>query len=288
MNIVSRLEQFFNSIRGKHYPVIPLCVLLAFVMTGILGPFLVLHDPRQVALDRINTPPFFQKGGSIAFPLGTDQLGRDIFSRALLGARASLVVAVAAILLAGALGVTAGVLAGYLGRPLDDILMRLTDSQLSIPIILLAIIVIGIFGASFPTIVVVIAITAWPRYARLVRSETINVKEEDFVAFAKVAGGSNVRIMRKHILPNVLPSVIVLVTLEIPRVILLEAALSFLGLGIQPPTPSWGGMIAEGRAYLSSAWWLTTFPGIALLVTSLSANITGDWLRDALDPSLQF
>jgi len=233
-------------------------------------------------------PPFFQKGGNIAFPFGTDQLGRDILSRIILGARASLIIAITVICLAGAFGTATGLVAGYLGRAVDTLLMRLTDAQMSVPLILLAIVVIGIFGASLSTVVVVIAITAWPRYARLIRSETLVLKEEDFVALAKVAGAGHLRIILKHIFPNVLPSLIVLVTLDIPRVILFESALSFLGLGIQPPIPSWGGMIAEGRAYLGLAWWLTALPGVILVVTAMSANLIGDWMRDRLDPSLQY
>lgn len=287
MNYFSTFQQVLKLIHREQYPVLPLFLLFLFIIAGIFAPLLVLHNPTEVALGRMLVPPFFQTGGNIAFPFGTDQLGRDILSRIIIGARTSLIIAITVIFLAGVFGTALGLVAGYLGRAVDTILMKLTDAQLSVPLILLAIIVIGVFGASLPTIVVVIAITAWPRYARLIRSEALVLREEDFVALAKVAGAGHLRIMLKHILPNVLPSLIVLVTLDIPRVILFESALSFLGLGIQPPIPSWGGMIAEGRAYLESAWWLTALPGVILVVTSMSANLVGDWMRDRLDPSLQ-
>jgi peptide/nickel transport system permease protein len=287
MKFLINLNAILKLIYSDKILIVPLLVLFLFIFTGIFGPFITPHDPMAVTLDKMLIPPVFQKGGDIAFPFGTDQLGRDILSRILLGARASLIVAVCAIILAGAAGSIVGLIAGYISGWADDVVMRVTDAQLSVPLILLAIVVIGIFGANLTTIVIVIAITSWPRYARLVRSETLVLKEEDFVSLSKIAGSSHFRILFRHILPNIIPSLIVLVTLDVPRVILFESALSFLGLGIQPPIPSWGGMIAEGRAYLTLAWWLTTLPGIVLVVTALSANITGDWLRDILDPSLQ-
>lgn len=286
--LFDKFKQSLKLIHGQRVPWFPMLILFSFIITGICAPLLVLHNPIAVTLDKMVTPPFFQKAGNIAYPFGTDQLGRDILSRIILGTRASLIVAAFAICLAGAFGTAAGLFAGYLGRLADTILMRLTDAQLSIPLILLAIVVIGIFGANLTTVVVVIAITAWPRYARLIRSETLVLKEEDFVSLAKVAGASHFRIILKHIFPNVLPSLIVLITLDFPRVILFESALSFLGLGIQPPVPSLGGMIAEGRAYLSTAWWVTGLPGFVLVITAMSANLIGDWFRDKLDPSLQF
>jgi peptide/nickel transport system permease protein len=279
--------RFLKLIFKKDYPILPISVLVLFVIVGTFAPFFVLHNPNQVNLDYILTPPFFQKNGISSYPMGTDQLGRDILSRIVLGARVSMIVAASSICLAGIFGVLAGMFAGYFGGTIDVILMRLTDAQLSVPRILLAIVVIGIFGPSLFIVVLMIAITAWPRYARIIRSEAYSLKQEDFISLAKIAGASQFRIIRKHILPNILPSFIVLVTLDIPRMILVEASLSFLGLGVQPPTPSWGGMIAEGRAYMSIAWWLTVMPGFILAITALCANITGDWLRDVLDPSLQ-
>jgi peptide/nickel transport system permease protein len=267
--------------------VLPIVVLLGFVGGAIFAPLLVIHDPTAVSLDHALQPPFWQSGGSLAYPLGVDQLGRDIFSRVIYGTRISFIVAATVIGLGATVGTIVGLLSGYMGKWVDLVFMRLTDAQLSIPVIFLALTLVGVFGASLENIVIVIVITSWPRYARLIRSETLVLKEQPFVDLAMVAGCKDRRILLRHIFPNLVPSIIVMASLDVPRVILFEAALSFLGLGIQPPTPSWGGMISAGRAYMTTAWWVVIMPGIPLMIVSLACNLIGDWLRDTVDPTLQ-
>ena len=274
-------------LRSRKAPLLPFVIVLAFILVAIFAPLLVLHNPVGVNLPDIVKPPFWQSDGSFTYPLGTDQLGRDVFSRIIYGARISFVVALSVILLGASVGTIVGLLSGYMGKRVDDVLMRLTDAQLSIPMIFLALTLVGVLGANLQNIIIVIAITSWPRYARLIRAETLSLKEQPFVDLAVVAGCKDRRILLRHILPNVVPSMIVLATLDIPRVILFEAMLSFLGLGIQPPTPSWGGMISDGRAYMTVAWWMVTLPGITLVIVALACNLIGDWFRDTVDPTLQ-
>lgn len=275
----------FRWFRGA--PIVPLVVILGFITMAIFAPLLTLHDPTKTHLSLIHQPPFWQSGGSLVYPLGTDQLGRDVLSRIILGARISLIVALCAIALGGVVGTLLGIISGYWGKWPDTLLMTLADGQLSIPVIFLAMALVGVLGASLENIVFVIALTAWVRYGRIIRSEVLTLKEQGFVDLARVAGCKHRRIMLRHIFPNIVPSLIVLATLDVPRVILFEAVLSFLGLGIQPPTPTWGGMISDGRAYMTVAWWTTTIPGGVLMITAYSINLIGDWLRDRLDPALQ-
>ena len=226
-------------------------------------------------------------GGSWEFPLGTDKLGRDVLSRLLHGARVSLMVSCLAILLGGFLGTTLGMLAGYKGGKTDAIIMRIVDIKLAFPSILLALVLVSAIGAGITTVIIVIALLLWARYARVVRSEALGIKQRDFVDRARVAGASNTRIMIKHIFPNVFNTVIVLATLEVGHVIILEATLSFLGAGIQAPRPAWGVMAADGRELITVAWWIFLFPCLAIVLTVLSMNLFGDWLRDRLDPRLR-
>ncbi len=227
------------------------------------------------------------EGGSIEYPLGTDKLGRDILSRMIYGARVSLAVSAVAIFVGGILGTGLGLISGYFGGRVDGVLMRLVDISLSLPTILLALVLVAAVGPSFGTVVTVLVVLLWARYARLVRGETLTIKERDFIARARVAGASHTRIMVKYLFPNVINSLIVLATLQVGYVILLESALSFLGAGLPRPTPAWGLMVADGRELIVSAWWVSMFPGLAIMLTVLALNLLGDWLRDHLDPKLE-
>ena len=228
-----------------------------------------------------------QKGGSWEYPLGTDKQGRDILSRIMHGARISLMVSSLAILLGGGLGTILGMLAAYRGGKTDAIIMRIVDIKLAFPSILLALVLVAAIGAGFTTVIVVIAVLLWARYARVVRGEALSIKQQDFIDRARVSGASNIRIMMKHIFPNLVNTVVVLATLEVGHVIILESTLSFLGAGIPAPTPAWGVMVADGRDLITTAWWIFLFPCLAIVLTVLSMNLLGDWLRDKLDPKLR-
>ena len=228
-----------------------------------------------------------QKGGSMEYPLGTDKQGRDILSRIMHGARISLMVSSLAILLGGGLGTLLGMLAAYRGGKTDAIIMRIVDIKLAFPSILLALVLVAAIGAGFTTVIVVIAVLLWARYARVVRGEALAIKQQDFIDRARVSGASNSRIMMRHIFPNLVNTVVVLATLEVGHVIILESTLSFLGAGIPAPTPAWGVMVADGRDLITTAWWIFLFPCLAIVLTVLSMNLLGDWLRDKLDPKLR-
>ena len=263
----------------------------AFVLllgaVAMAAPWLAPHDPtRQSLRDRL-APPTLEAPDGRARLLGTDHLGRDVLSRVIYGARVSLVVGLSAVVVGGALGATLGIAAGFRGGFADSVIMTLADAQLAFPFILLAIGIIAVLGPSFPTLIVVIGLSGWVSYARILRSQVLVLRSREFVDAIHALGGSAARVIARHILPNVLSSLVVIATLELARAIVLEATLSFLGLGIQPPTPSWGGMIHEGREYLDTAWWISTFPGAVLMLASLVVSRTGDWLRDLLDPTLR-
>jgi peptide/nickel transport system permease protein len=264
-----------------------LLVLLAVVASAVLAPVIAPYDPTAQEITRRLKPPGWASPGDPLNVLGTDHLGRDILSRIIFGARISLIIGLSAVAVAGTLGTLLGLVAGYRGGRVDDLCMRLTDTMLAMPFILLALAVIAVLGPSLRNIIFVLGITSWVSYARVVRAEVLTLRTREFVAAAQALGGRGGRIIFRHLLPNVLTPVIVIATLEVARMIILESALSFLGLGIQPPTPTWGGMLADGRAYLSTAWWLATFPGLCIMLTVLGINLLGDWLRDVLDPRLQ-
>jgi len=264
-----------------------LLLVLVLVLLALFGPLLDLPDPTRTNLRARMAAPTWSFTGLGTHPLGTDQLGRDILSRIVAGSRVTLMVAGAAVVLGGVLGTLLGLIAGYFGGWLDRILMRLVDIQLAVPLMLLALMVVAALGPSLNNLIMVLALVSWVRYARIVRGQVLAVREREFVQSARAIGASAPRIILRHILPNVLTPAVVVATLELARVIVLEAGLSFLGLGVQPPSPSWGRMLAEGRTYISSAWWIITFPGLALMLTVLAVNLLGDWLRDYLDPRLK-
>ena len=226
-------------------------------------------------------------GGSTKYLLGTDQLGRDLLSRVIYGARISLIVAAVTLAVGGTIGVTLGLVAGWYGRWVDELVMRLVDVMLSLPLILVALVLVVAIGQSFAVIVGVLALWIWPRFARQVRGEVLGLKTRDYVALARVAGASTPRILLIHIFPGTINTLIVVATLQVGIVILLESVLSFLGAGVPPPTPAWGGMVADGRDRLAGFWWISTFPGLAIMLTVMSLNLFGDWLRDKLDPRLR-
>ena len=279
---------FLRRLARRRTALFGLVVVAAVVVTALGAAWLSPFDPiAQDIGDRRLKPPLWRDDAGGLHVLGTDHLGRDLFARVIHGAQPALLVGVAAVTISGFLGMAIGLVAGYFGGRLDDVLMRLADIQLAFPFILLAIAVIGIVGPSLATIIVVIGVSSWVIYARIVRGAVLSLREREFVQAALALGSGDGRVVLRHILPNVLTPWLVVATLDMARVIVIESALSFLGLGVQPPTPTWGGMLADGRVYISTAWWLATFPGLAILVTVLGINLFGDGLRDTLDPRLK-
>ena len=288
---------------ARRYPIFPVTILLlVLVLPAIFAELITPHDPLIGSLSNRLVPPVWVEadsfeiagmgvietpGGSWEHILGTDKQGRDVLSRIIYGARVSLTVAGLSIFIAGSVGTTLGMIAGYFGGNVDHLIMRLVDITISIPAILFALVLAVILQPSFQTVIIVIVSIFWSRYARLIRGQTLGIKNQDFIARAKVAGASNARIIVRHVFPNVVNTIIVLATLEVGQVILLEATLSFLGAGLPRPTPAWGLMVANGRELLISAWWVAFFPGLAIMLAVMSMNLMGDWLRDKLDPKLR-
>jgi peptide/nickel transport system permease protein len=268
-------------------PMVPLVIVGVLLVCALLAPLLSPHSPLEGSLGDRLAPPMGMEGAKPGHFLGTDRHGRDTLSRLIHGARISLSVSVVGIVLTGTLGSFVGLLAGFLGGWTDTLLMRLVDVSLSLPGILIAVLLSVVFEPSFGNVIIVVVFLLWPSYARLVRGEALSLKHQEFVSLARIAGCSNLTIMFRHIVPNLVPSILVLATLHVGYVIVLEAALSFLGVGLPPPTPSWGVMVADGRGLIEQAWWISILPGIAILVTVLSLNILGDWVRDRLDPKLR-
>jgi len=271
----------------RRIPKVAALIILLLLICAIFSPFIAPHDPIEQNLADALKPPFWQKGGSFTYVLGTDNLGRDILSRIIYGARISVIVGFAGVLVSGMVGTFLGIVAGYVGGKIDSVIMRLTDIMLSLPYILIAIAIIGAIGPSLTNIIIVLGVTQWVGYTRIIRFEAMTLSKSEFIEMAVISGTRWWRILLVHILPNVLNSAVVLGTLDVGKMIIFEAALSFLGLGVKPPTASWGGMLADGRVYLTFAWWLATFPGIAIAITVLGGNLLGDWLRDELDPRHQ-
>jgi peptide/nickel transport system permease protein len=261
-----------------------LAILLLVGLSAVFAPIVAPHDPGRQNLLARNSPPAWIEGGTGAHPLGTDRLGRDILSRIIYGSRISLVTALLAVAGSAAVGTLLGLVAGYAGRFLQNVIMRLVDIMLAVPFILLALVIISVLGSSVPNLVLTFIAVRWVQFARIAYANTLEVKERDFVTAARASGASDGRILRLYILPNILSPLLVIGTLELGFVILLESGLSFLGLGVPPEIPSWGSMLQEGRALINIAWWLTTFPGLAIATTVLGFNFVGDWLRDSFDP----
>ena len=259
---------------------------MLLLVPSLTADWLAPHHPTQGTVsDRRQPPVFF--GGTWEYPLGTDRIGRDILSRIMHGAKVSLSISLVGIFAGGVIGTTLGLVAGYFRGWLDAVIMRMVDITLALPSVLLALVLAVTIGPGFGSVIAVVAFVLWALYARQVRGEVLTIRERDFVARARVAGASHLRIIVRHILPNVANTIIVLATLQIGWVIILEAALSFLGVGITRPTPAWGLMVADGRQLIVSAWWIAFFPGLAITLTVLALNMLGDWLRDRLDPRLK-
>jgi peptide/nickel transport system permease protein len=260
---------------------------MALLVTAVGAPSLAPHSPTEGNIMQKSRPPAWMARGTWDNPLGTDRFGRDVLSRIIYGSQISLVVSLLVIGVAGTIGTLVGLIAGYRGGLTDAILMRLTDIGLSLPTVLIAVVLVAVSEPSFRNVILVISLLLWPRFARQIRGETLALKQHDFVALAVVAGRPSSWIIARHIFPNVVPTLLVICTLQVGYVILLEGSLSFLGVGVPPPNPAWGLMIAEGRGFLATAWWISLFPGLAMLLTVLAVNLLGDWLRDRLDPKLR-
>jgi peptide/nickel transport system permease protein len=271
----------------RQVPWISLLLIVALILVALLAPVLTPHSPIEQSLPKKFLPPFWQHGGSLEHPLGTDMFGRDMLARLFYGARVSLVVIAASLPLGSGVGLFIGLLAGYVGGRLDTLLMRIVDAALAFPTILFALLLAITMGQGLRTLMIAIGLLLWARFARVMRGEVLALKTRDFVALAQVRGCSHWRIMTAYILPNVMNTFMVLLTLHVGVVILAEASLSFLGAGIPPPTPSWGQMVAEGRGKITSAWWVSLIPGLAITLVVLVFNLFGDWLRDCLDPKLR-
>ena len=282
-----RLREFWYYFRENRGAVMGFWVFAAFIVVALFAPWIAPHDPSQQFRDHLLQPPFWQEGGSLAFPLGTDALGRDMLSRLLNGARYSFYVGIVVVTFAATGGIIIGLIAGFAPKWLDTIIMRIMDIVLAFPSLLLALVLVAILGPSLTNAMIAIAIVLQPHYVRLTRASVMSERSKDYVTAAKVAGAGTVRLMFVTVLPNCLSPIIVQGALSFSTAILDAAALGFLGMGAQPPTPEWGTMLAEAREFILRAWWVVTFPGLAILITVLAINLMGDGLRDALDPKLK-
>lgn len=282
-----RLSEFWHYFRENRGAVMGMWVFAAFIFVAIFAEFLSPYDPAQQFRAHLLQPPFWQEGGEIAFPLGTDALGRDILSRLIHGSRYSFYVGIVVVTIAASGGIVIGLIAGFAPKWLDIIIMRVMDIVLAFPSLLLALVLVAVLGPSLTNAMIAIAIVLQPHYVRLTRASVLSERTKDYVVAAKVAGAGRIRLMFLTVLPNCLSPIIVQAALSFSTAILDAAALGFLGMGAQPPTPEWGTMLAEAREFIMRAWWVVTFPGLAILVTVLAINLMGDGLRDALDPKLK-
>ena len=295
MPVVTGLSRRDRIIRKLTF-IVPVIILSLIILMAIFADLawlglpdvgLAPYSPTKMSLPDRLLPPFWSEGGTTDHLLGTDKMGRDILSRLIFGARISLSVSFLVILITSFIGTLLGIVAGYLGGRIEALLMRITDISMAFPPILVAMLLIVSMNPSFFTVVLAISILGWAPYARLIRGETLRLRETDFVAQAKVNGSSAIKIMLRHIFPNIINPLIIIMTLQIGLLIIVEASLSFLGVGIPPPAPSWGNMVNDGRNLVDTAWWISTFPGIAIALVVMSGNFFGDWLRDKLDPRLR-
>ena len=262
-------------------------VMLVLVTATLLAPWISPHDPLAVNIRHRLAPPAWMEGGTTQHLLGTDQVGRDLLSRVIWGGRVSLLVGVMAVMISASLGVLLGLGAGYAGGRTDTVIMTVLNVMLSFPFVLLALAVIAVLGPSMTNMIIVLGVADWPLYGRVIRAETLAIREREFITASRALGTGHARIVFRQILPNLVSVIVVIATLQVARVIILESFLSFLGLGVQPPTPAWGNMLGEGRVYMLNSWWIAAFPGVAIFVTTLAINLMGNALRDWLDPYMK-
>ncbi|NNF98188.1 MAG: ABC transporter permease [Desulfobacteraceae bacterium] len=284
---ITKNNRFVRELLKSPLAIFGLFAMVATCVVAIAAPLLAPLDPGLIDVTKRLTPPAFTDGGSFEHILGTDSLGRDVLSRIIYGSRVSLIIGVSAVALGGVLGVVLGLLSGYFGGIVDDIIMRLADIQMAFPFILIAITILAVMGPGLQNLVIVLGFTGWVTYGRVVRGQIFSLREKEFVESAASIGSSHARIIFKHLLPNTWASVIVITSFAVAHTIIVEASLSFLGLGVKPTVPTWGGMVAEGRDYIVNGWWIVTFPGAAIASAVLGINIFGDWLRDYFDPRLR-
>jgi len=279
-----RRQGFLRRLLGNPGGMVGLVLVALVVLVAVLAPLLSPHDPAQQDIASRLQPPFWAEGGSLDHPLGTDSVGRDILSRVIYGSRVSIFVGLAATAASALMGVSLGLMAGYLGGMSDSVISRLGDVQQAIPFLVLAIAVAALLGPGLRNLILVLVITTWVTFFRVVRGEVLSVREEQYVLSARAIGASTLRIVLRYILPNVAASIIVIGTLLVANMIIFEASLSFLGLGVPSSIPTWGRIVADGREYLADEWWIAVFPGLAILITVMGINLLGDWLREDLDP----
>jgi peptide/nickel transport system permease protein len=284
-----RREQFkqtVDSLRRSPVGLVGFIIVTIVVVLAVIGPVIVPHNPVEANLRARFMPPGFADERGV-YLLGTDQLGRDIFSRIIVGSQVSVVVGVVSVLIAGFIGVLLGLMSGFFGGWIDSVIMRIADGLLAIPFIILVVAISGVVSPGLATLTLILGFTGWVTYARVVRGEVLKVREMEYVLAAYAVGQNRSRIMLSHILPNVISSAIIVAASQVGITILAESSLSFLGLGVKPPTVTWGLMLADGRQYINSAWWMTTYPGIAITITVLGVVFLGDWVRDVLDPNVR-
>lgn len=282
----SRFAYYWRSLRRSPVGMVGFVIVSVLIFLAVFGPFIVPHDPAEPNLRARFMPPGFTDSSG-TYVLGTDQLGRDIYSRIVVGSTVSVLVGVVSVLIAGTVGVVLGLVSGFFGGWVDNVTMRLADGLLSIPFIILVVAISGVLSPGLATLVFILGLTGWVLYTRVVRGEVLKVREMDYVLATYAIGQKRINIVFQHIFPNVIPIAIIIAASQVGVAILAESSLSFLGLGVKPPTITWGLMLADGRQYINSAWWMTTFPGIAITITVLGVTFLGDWLRDVLDPNMR-